>query len=110
MRAPEFWRDGGLLAGLLAPAALVYAAAARWQRQRVRPQRAPLQVVCVGNLVAGGAGKTPVALALGAMLRAQGVDAWFLTRGYGGRRGGPRPPDPPRAAAPPAGAPARRLA
>jgi tetraacyldisaccharide 4'-kinase len=46
-------------------------------------------VICVGNLVAGGAGKTPVALALAELLKARGVGVHILTRGYGGRLPGP---------------------
>jgi tetraacyldisaccharide 4'-kinase len=46
-------------------------------------------VVCVGNFTAGGAGKTPTALRLAAMLRAAGESPVFLTRGYGGRLSGP---------------------
>jgi tetraacyldisaccharide 4'-kinase len=46
-------------------------------------------VVCVGNLVAGGSGKTPVALALTAHLVSRGAAVHFVTRGYGGRLGGP---------------------
>ena len=55
----------------------------------VRPRRAPLPVVCVGNLVAGGAGKTPVALSIGVRLKQLGRRPHFLTRGYGGRVRGP---------------------
>ncbi len=46
-------------------------------------------MLCVGNLVAGGAGKTPVALALGQHLAAKGLAPHFLSRGYGGRQAGP---------------------
>jgi len=42
-------------------------------------------VICVGNVVAGGAGKTPVALAIANRMRHHGVAPHFLTRGYGGR-------------------------
>jgi tetraacyldisaccharide 4'-kinase len=53
-------------------------------------------VVCVGNLVAGGAGKTPVALALTSHFAARGVNVHVVTRGYGGRLGGPVRADPVR--------------
>jgi tetraacyldisaccharide 4'-kinase len=53
-------------------------------------------MVCVGNLVAGGAGKTPVALALAHWLVERGVPAHAVTRGYGGRLRGPARVDPTR--------------
>ena len=65
MKAPAFWyRPPGISAALLSPASAVYAALARRRLRSARPVRAPVPVLCVGNLVAGGAGKTPVALAL----------------------------------------------
>ncbi len=58
--------------------------------------RAPIPVICVGNLTVGGAGKTPTALALGRRLAGWGLDLAFLTRGYGGRATGPLKVDPTR--------------
>jgi tetraacyldisaccharide 4'-kinase len=46
--------------------------------------RAAVPVVCVGNFVAGGAGKTPAAIAIAHLLREMGERAAFLSRGYGG--------------------------
>ena len=89
MKAPEFWRDGGLVPTLLAPLAWGYDAVGRANRALISAERAPVPVVCVGNLVAGGAGKTPVALALGARLATLGHNVHFLSRGYGGRARGP---------------------
>lgn len=95
MRAPEFWHERpGLAAGLLAPAGAVWDAAARLRRAIVRPYRAAVPVVCVGNLVAGGSGKTPVVLSLAARLAAEGAVPHAVTRGYGGRLGGPVRVDP----------------
>ncbi len=89
MRAPEFWRVDGARARVAAPLGMAYAAAARRRFARGVPWRARVPVICVGNLVMGGAGKTPVAAALGAELRRRGVAAHFLSRGHGGRNPGP---------------------
>jgi tetraacyldisaccharide 4'-kinase len=46
-------------------------------------------VICVGNLTAGGSGKTPVAIAVAKHLLARDEKVFFLTRGYGGAEAGP---------------------
>jgi len=96
MRAPDFWRADGVLPALLSPLSLGLLAGAAIRRATTRPYDAPVPVLCVGNLVAGGAGKTPVAIALGAILAAQGKTVHFLSRGYGGRETGPLRVDPAR--------------
>jgi len=85
VRAPAFWLAPrpNALARLLQPLGALYGAivARRMRRVGVRPG-AP--VVVVGNFVAGGAGKTPVALALARLLAARGERPAFVSRGYGG--------------------------
>ncbi|KAA5606426.1 tetraacyldisaccharide 4'-kinase [Roseospira marina] len=98
MRAPEFWwrRDGGGLPGrLLEPAGLLYGWATARRLARGQPARLPVPVICVGNLVAGGAGKTPVVLDIITRLRRDlGLNAVVLSRGHGGREAGPLRVDP----------------
>jgi tetraacyldisaccharide 4'-kinase len=90
MRAPEFWHaPPGLAANLLAPVGAAWDIAARLRRVVARPYRAPVPVLCVGNLVAGGSGKTPIALSLAGMLREAGIAVHIVTRGYGGDLAGP---------------------
>jgi tetraacyldisaccharide 4'-kinase len=96
MRAPEFWREDGLPARLLTPLGAVYSLAGALRRGLTTPWQAPVPVVCVGNLVAGGAGKTPVALSLLALLAERGLHPMALTRGYGGSAVGPIRVDPAR--------------
>jgi tetraacyldisaccharide 4'-kinase len=90
MRAPEFWHaPPGLAANLLAPVGAAWDMAARLRRAVARPYRAPVTVLCVGNLVAGGSGKTPIVLSLAGMLREAGIAVHIVTRGYGGDLAGP---------------------
>src|SRR5262245_9855499 len=94
MREPAFWQGKpGLAAGLLAPLSWAYGAVAA-RRLAQRGHRASVPVVCIGNFTAGGAGKTPTALAVGQMLAAAGERPVFLSRGYGGRLAGPVLVDP----------------
>ena len=94
MRAPEFWRRDGILPRLLSPLSLVW----DWTTERrladTEAFRAGIPVICVGNIVAGGSGKTPVVLALAQWFRQRGRQAHVLTRGYGGSEVGPRAVDP----------------
>lgn len=93
MRAPAFWyAPPGMLSTLLTPLSWLWRAGALL-RLRV-PVKAPVPVLCVGNLVAGGAGKTPVVRDLVARLAARGVAAASLSRGHGGRLRGPMPVEP----------------
>ena len=90
MRAPEFWHEPpGLVAGLLTPFGIAFDAASRLRRAVARAYRAPVPVICVGNLVAGGSGKTPVVLSLAELLKARGMAPQVISRGYGGRLAGP---------------------
>jgi tetraacyldisaccharide 4'-kinase len=95
MREPAFWRSRGLLPTLLAPSAALYGAVAGWRMSR-QGERAAVPVICVGNFTVGGAGKTPAALAVAALLAAAGERPAFLTRGYGGSLPGPLRVDPER--------------
>lgn len=98
MQAPRFWSNPperpGLAARLLAPLAWIWAAVTR--RRLARPAAAHLAVpvVCVGNVTAGGAGKTPVTIALAQRLAAQGVAVHVVSRGHGGSLAGPLRVDP----------------
>jgi tetraacyldisaccharide 4'-kinase len=89
MRAPAlWWRKPGLAAALLSPAGWLYGAIAASRLKRPG-QRAARPVICVGNPTLGGAGKTPTAIAIAALLKEMGEQPVFLSRGYGGRLQGP---------------------
>ena len=94
MKAPGFWRTDGPLPRLLAPVSAVWTVVGRARRASAQPYRPSVPLICVGNVVAGGTGKTPVALALGADIKALGLRVGFLSRGYGGRERGPLRVDP----------------
>ncbi|MDP2621865.1 MAG: tetraacyldisaccharide 4'-kinase [Hyphomicrobiales bacterium] len=96
MLAPSFWDAPGRSwqASALAPLGFIYDALTRLRFWLARPYQSRLPVICVGNLTAGGAGKTPAVLALAELLRGQGLSPAILSRGYGGAESGPVVVDP----------------
>jgi len=74
---------------MLWPASKLYGQVAAWRMGREPRFRPPAPVVCVGNFVVGGAGKTPTCLALARIARGRGLKPGYLTRGYGGAAKGP---------------------
>lgn len=93
MQAPEFWdrppNTPGLRAQLLSPLGRLYAAATARRLSNTTPQKLGIPVICVGNLNAGGTGKTPTVIDLLQRLSAMGIDAHVVSRGHGGKLTGP---------------------
>ena len=89
MRSPNFWQQNGVYSKVLAPISQLYALTGHFSHFRRIPWQASIPVVCIGNVVVGGAGKTPLALSIGTRLIARGCAVHFLSRGYGGRLKGP---------------------
>ncbi|WP_037315209.1 tetraacyldisaccharide 4'-kinase [Ruegeria halocynthiae] len=98
MRAPDFWNTTpehpGLRARLLAPLGRIYAAATARRIASDTGMNPGVPVICIGNLNAGGTGKTPTVIWMIEQLR----DAWHqthvVTRGHGGSLEGPVRVDP----------------
>ncbi len=84
MKTPSFWQSRGWVSAALTPAAWLYALGTTIDRRFTQPRRAPIPVIAVGNITAGGAGKTPTTLALIPYLQALGHTPHSAVRGYGG--------------------------
>ncbi|MFZ4650131.1 MAG: tetraacyldisaccharide 4'-kinase [Rubrivivax sp.] len=102
MRLAEFlqarwWQPRlGLVSALLVPLSLAYRTAlgvrrALYRTGALRASRLPVPVIVVGNLVVGGAGKTPATIALVQSLQAAGWRPGVISRGYGSRHEAARP-------------------
>lgn len=90
MKTPSFWQSRNPLSTLLMPFSALYRLGTLVRNQiSGAPMTVPVPVICVGNLIAGGAGKTPLALSIGQLLKQKHVNAFYLSRGYGGRLAGP---------------------
>ncbi|WP_107498372.1 tetraacyldisaccharide 4'-kinase [Thalassobius sp. I31.1] len=90
MQTPDFWsRKPGLKSLLLSPLGALYAAGTKRRLAKGAPERLSVPVICVGNLNAGGTGKTPVCIWLAMELSAMGMNPHIVSRGYGGKLEGP---------------------
>lgn len=99
LSTPRWWyrRDrkyGVLPRMLLQPVSWIWTAATARRMARTVPHDPGVPVISIGNLTVGGSGKTPIALAILERLKAHGVAAHALSRGYGGRLKGPVQVDP----------------
>ncbi|MDD9909440.1 MAG: tetraacyldisaccharide 4'-kinase [Ahrensia sp.] len=83
--APPFWfKPPGLAAFLLSPFGKLYGSVAARRMNLPARSHIDVPVLCIGNFIAGGAGKTPTAIALAKLARDMGLRPGFLSRGYGG--------------------------
>lgn len=91
MRPPRFWTNPphapGWQAYALAPLAALYAAGTSRRVAKAPSYQARCPVICIGNINAGGTGKTPTVIALVERLSGQAVHV--VSRGYGGSEQGP---------------------
>ncbi|MCM2295013.1 tetraacyldisaccharide 4'-kinase [Rhodoferax sp.] len=84
------WLQRGWLAWLLWPLSVLYGLLVRlrktlYSRGWLASERLPVPVLVVGNVVAGGAGKTPVVMAIVRHLQSRGIQVGVISRGYGRR-------------------------
>ncbi|MGB2881715.1 MAG: tetraacyldisaccharide 4'-kinase [Rhodoferax sp.] len=84
----QAWTHRGLVSHLLWPLSLLYRLLTWMHRLAyalgvTQVRRVPAVVIVVGNVVAGGAGKTPTVMALVQHLRARNLQVGVISRGYG---------------------------
>ncbi len=86
LKAPKFWylKRDSLLSNSLYPFSLLFRLGTKVRNFASRERKTNLPIICVGNIVIGGAGKTPVALKIGNMLQKAGYNPHFVSKGYGG--------------------------
>lgn len=90
MAEPSFWQmRHHPLSLALTPLAWLYGGLEATRRRLTHAQHPGKPVICVGNLTAGGAGKTPTVRWLAEKIAAQGHQPAILSRGYGGSEKGP---------------------
>ncbi len=93
MQPPRFWfappDSPGAVARILSPLAAIYAGITAKNLRKQPRYIAPVPVICVGNINAGGTGKTPTVIAISQYLQAAGHSPHVVSRGFGGSLQGP---------------------
>lgn len=85
MKTPNYWKDKNIYSYLLSPFGWLYQCATLLNMTLKQPQKVDKPVICIGNLTAGGTGKTPVSISFANLLKELGKNPFFVSRGYGGK-------------------------
>ena len=86
LKAPRFWykKNDTYISNTLYPFSLLFRFGTKLRNLVSRKRKTDLPIICIGNIVVGGAGKTPVAIKLGSLLKRKGYKPHFVSKGYGG--------------------------
>lgn len=86
-QAPEFWQSKCFKSYALWPLSFVYQALGKFDRhlKEKKAERPNIPIISVGNITAGGSGKTPIVAMLAEHFRGKGETVAILSRGYGGQ-------------------------
>lgn len=89
-RRPAFWAEKSMTSLLLWPLTLLFRLLATLRRAAfkagwIETWHSPVPVIIIGNISVGGAGKTPLVIALCELLTDKGANVGIVARGYGGK-------------------------
>lgn len=87
MKTPRFWSSNNIISYILIPLSWVYLIATKIDGFFTKKTKINKTVICIGNLIAGGSGKTPTAIAIGKIIENLINKKFvYLTRGYKGEK------------------------
>ena len=86
LKAPKFWyiKKDTYLSFILYPFSFIFRLGTKIRNITGYANKSSLPIICIGNIVVGGAGKTPVALKIGKILLKAGYNPHFISKGYAG--------------------------
>jgi len=86
LKAPKFWykKKDTYLSRSLYPLSLIFRLGTKIKNITSTSKKSPIPIICIGNIVVGGAGKTPVSLKIGKILIQAGYKPHFISKGYAG--------------------------
>lgn len=87
MKTPRFWSSNNIISYILIPLSWAYLIATKIDGFFTKKTKINKTVICIGNLIAGGSGKTPTAIAIGKIIENLINKKFvYLTRGYKGEK------------------------
>ena len=86
LKAPKFWyiKKDTFFSKILYPLSLIFRLGTKLRNITNHTKKSVLPTICIGNIVVGGAGKTPVAIKIGKILIESGYNPHFISKGYAG--------------------------
>lgn len=84
MKTPNFWNKKNLISFLLLPISYIYGLLRFMHVKLSNEYKGNLKIICIGNITAGGNGKTPVALEIGKIFKDNNINFAYLSKGYKG--------------------------
>lgn len=89
MKTPNFWQTDNILSIILKPLGILYYFFYKLRcLVNVKPYKSKIPVICIGNVIVGGSGKTPIAIELANILKEKKKKFCFLSKGYCGKFSG----------------------
>ena len=85
MKTPKYWQSNSFISKLLTPLGYIYGGLTGLRIKLKKPKKAEIPVICIGNITAGGTGKTPVSISVAKLLSGEMFHPYFVSRGYGGK-------------------------
>ncbi len=82
IKTPNFWLKKNLISYALLPLSAIYFVIFSLNRILAKKGKISKPIICIGNITAGGSGKTPTAIAIGKILQEMSINFAFLSRGY----------------------------
>ena len=91
LKTPKFWQTDNMLSRVLIPFSWIYGVGYKIKCAYAKPYQSTIPVICIGGVVAGGSGKSPVLRAILKLLVENNLyqKPVVLMRGYGGKIKGP---------------------
>ncbi len=83
MKTPKFWySDNSVIKYVLYPLSLLWLIGSHFRKSCIKPRKFSVPIICVGNVIAGGSGKTPVTMQLAKLFKEKKYTVHIIKKQY----------------------------